>query len=70
MFKGVAWELERTVISLLQEPAKADRSTNEPGIDQWVAGEINEPKGTRKEAGTGKVLGSEPKAKQPEMEKR
>jgi len=55
---------------LLKEPAKADRTTNEPGIDQDVFGEINEPKGTRIQPKTGKVLGSEPKAKRPETEKR
>ena len=55
---------------MLEEPAKADRSINKPGIDPEVFGGVNEPKGTRNEPKTGKVSVSEPKAKRPEMEKR
>lgn len=70
VFKGETWELERTVISLLKPPEEAYRLIKQPGMGHEVSDEAHEPKGTQTTTGAGKVSGSEPKAKRPEMEKR
>jgi len=68
--KGVAWELERTAISLRKKPVwHAGIEMARRGLGS-IRTRISSPKGDTNKANGPKVSGSERDAKRPEMEKR
>ena len=67
---NIAENRAKSVKDGLRSRNKANRQINRPGMSRGAPNETHEPKGAQTKLGASKVLGSEPKAKRPEKEKR